>query len=88
MKAKKTTRVFRFNVPVGTEKVMVRQFIRDVDGTDHPHDKEIEVPKYEERTAEYLAGVSYDVTEQFALSQQPSGTIAIETRDRVEIVDD
>ncbi len=90
---KKTVRTFTFSVPAGTQPSIIRTFMRDASGVDHPVEKEIEVPVFEQKTlvARFVDGVDKkglsinDATEQWALAQFPAGTLALATRDVVTV---
>jgi hypothetical protein len=86
MTAKLTTRTFTLAVPDGTELRLVRSLVRAADGTDHPEDREVEVPRYRPAEASFACGEGQphrleDVTEAWVLSQHPPGTLAVSCRD-------
>jgi hypothetical protein len=84
LKVKQTTKTFTFKVPSGTETVAVRTYVAAADGTHYPHDREVEVPRYEPKTASYVCGPHLDlkvedVTEQWALAREAPGTLCEHT---------
>lgn len=91
MRIKRTRRVFTLEFPTGeVEKQMVREFVRDVDGTDHPHDKFIDVPVYKTKQVEGVfhmiadPGLPHHMTEREVLMSELKGTRAIRCEDIVE----
>jgi hypothetical protein len=91
MKFKQTTRVFTLAVPAGTRPQQIRHFVTAADGTQYPVDREVEVPTYAEKVVEYVCGPGGprpdEVTERWALAQEPPGTLAVAAEDRVEYVE-
>lgn len=49
MAQKQTQILYTFEVPNGTREETIRQFVRDVDGAQHPVDRIITVPAFELR---------------------------------------
>lgn len=89
---KRTLRQFTFAVPDGTEMRMIRTYVRAVDGTDYPHDQEIEVQKFKSVVVEYSCSPDTErtcenTTEEWALAQQPAGSVAKACRDFVTLVE-
>ena len=92
MRVKQTKRIFKLSIPDGTEKTMIRTFVRATDGTDHPVDKEIEVAKYKPKTVAYVCGHHLDrkpedVHERLVLANENPGTLCVSTEDVVEYVE-
>lgn len=82
---KQTVRRFILMIPDGTERKMIRTFIRSSDGIEYPMDQEIDIPKYREHVEEYDGT---EVIEEMVLARQPPGTKCVATKDFVTLIEE
>ena len=88
--AKHTTIIFTFDAPTGKTSLQgMRKFVRDADGTDHPHDFMISVPEFTRETLTFqdVDPSQFSESALITAAEQKfgAGVIAVETRHVVTI---